>query len=125
MKILHSAIRDLSDREFDTLSDKISNSLYDLDSEIREIYKIHIDFIDNVWYVEFVPKDNRTPVIKVNTYTTYDADNRELLRFTPADIIKFPEHIKLDNYDDALNISNKISTIFNFLIELYDFEFQL
>lgn len=125
MKLLHFSDKNLSDREFDELTNTLIDNIYKIDSDIEDIYEIHVDMINDEWHMEFVPKTNKTPIIKVDTYTVYDERNHEILRIRPVDIIKFPETVKLRNYEDALKSSSKLNVILNFLIELYDFEFPL
>jgi hypothetical protein len=125
VKVLHSVTKTLTERDFDELTRKLSSAIYDLDPNIEDIYKVHIDMINDDWHIEFVPKSSKTPIIKVDTYTTYNDNNHEILRINPVDIIKFPETVKLNSYEDALNSSSKLNAILDFLVELYDFEFHL
>ena len=125
MKILQFTENNLSDREFDVLCKKIIASFYDYVSGISDIYKIHIDYINDVWYVEFVPKSTKIPVIKVDTQIVYNNAGKEILKIIPKQIIKFPSIVRLDDYDDAVGYSSIYSTIMDIVVELYDFEYQL
>jgi hypothetical protein len=125
VKLLHTISNKLSDRDFDKLAQKIISSMYELEPGIENIYRIHIDIIQDEWHIEFVPNSRKVPIIKVNAYTSYNANNREILHVSPINIIKFPEVINLKGYDDALTSVADLNIVLDFLVDLYDFEYPL
>lgn len=125
MKLLHATVQTLSDREFDKVSEDIAEDIYNIVPEIKNIYTIHIDMINDEWHIEFVPISKNSPVIKVNTYTSYNNDNKEVLHITPIGLIKFPDNLKFNDYDDALDAIAPYNVIVDFVLSLYDFEYIL
>lgn len=125
MKLVKTVTNDLSDREFEELTSRIIEAIYAVDPETRDLYDIHINMIAEEWNVEFVPTDDDIPVIKVDAFTSYDDQNREVLQITPKMLDKFPEYLKVSNYDDCLDIVSKLSIIGDFVIALHDFEYIL
>lgn len=125
VKLLHTIPKELSDRDFDELTQDIASSMYKLEPGIEHIYTIHIDIIQDEWHIEFVPNSRKVPIIKVNAYTSYNDNNREILHISPINIIKFPEVINLRGYDDALTSVADLSIVLDFLVDLYDFEYPL
>ena len=125
MKLVKTITNDLSDREFEKLTSRIIEAIYAIDPEARDLYDIHINMIAEEWNVEFVPTDADIPVIKVDSFTSYDDQNREVLQITPKMLDKFPEYLKVSNYDDCLDIVNKLSIIGDFVVALHDFEYIL
>lgn len=125
MKLLHATVQTLSGREFDKVSEDIAEDIYDIIPEIKNMYTIHIDMINDEWHIEFVPNEIKTPVIKVSAYTTYNYQNQEVLKITPTDIVKFAENIHFNRYNDAADFAFKLNTILDLVIELYDFEYIL
>ena len=122
VKLLHSVNNELTDRDFDKLTHRVENAIYRLDPEIEDIYEIHIDMINDEWHIEFVPISKKTPVLKVNTYTSFNDDNKEVLHITPDGLIKFPDNLKFDDYEDALDAITPYNVISDFILGLYDFE---
>ena len=125
MKLLHATVQTLSDREFDKVSEDIAEDIYNIVPEIKNIYTIHIDMINDEWHIEFVPISKNSPVIKVNTYTSYNNDNKEVLHITPIGLIKFPDNLKFNDYEDALDAIAPYNVIVDFVLSLYDFEYIL
>ena len=125
MKLVKTIPNNLSDREFEELTSKIIDAMYEIDSEVRDLYDIHINMISEEWQIDFVPTDADVPVIKVDAYTSYDDRNREVLQITPKMLDKFPEYLKVSNYDDCLEIVNKLSVVGDFVLALHDFEYIL
>ena len=125
MKVMHTTTTTLNTKEFNKLSDKIIDSLYELNPEIQELYDIHINFIDEGWQVAFIPLSDDIPVIKVNTYTEYDDSNNELLKISPESIAELPEKLKLKGEDKSYDLCMHYVSIFEFIISLYDYEYRL
>lgn len=125
MKLLHATVNTLSDREFNKVSNYIADSIYKLDPEIRSIYEIHIDMIDGNWHIEFVPTSKVTPVLKVNTYVSYNDDNREVLHITPNGLVKFPDNVTFRDYESAIDAVTPYNVIADLIVELFDFEYVL
>ena len=123
MKIIKSTTVELSDYEFDELTASIVDAVYALSPEIRNIYEIHIDYISDDWHVEFVPMNNKVPVLKVEAITSY-VDNKETLYIKPQILNKIPPAYAVSTYDDALYISNILESISEFVLQLYDFSFE-
>lgn len=123
MKIIKSTTVELSDQEFSKLSDRISDALYDIEPEIKNLYDIHIDYILDNWYVEFVPMDVSVPVLKVSAYTAY-VDNQEFLYIKPENITKFLSQYNISDYSDAVDFANNFSIISDFILGLHDFSYQ-
>lgn len=125
MKLVKTIPNNLSDREFEELTSKIIDAMYEIDSEVRDLYDIHINMISEEWQIDFVPTDDDVPVIKVDAYTSYDDRNREVLQIAPKMLDKFPEYLKISNYDECLEIVNKLSVVGDFVLALHDFEYIL
>lgn len=125
MKLLHSTTTMLNTKEFNQLSDRIINSLYDIDPDIKDLYDIHINYIDDAWQVDFVPENDNIPVIKVDTYTEYDNNNREVLRIIPKNLTDLPEMLKFKDEDKSYDLCVNYVAIFEFILGLYDFEYRL
>lgn len=125
MKLVKTITNDLSDREFEELTSKIIDAMYEIEPDVRDLYDIHINMISEEWQIDFVPVDEDIPVIKVDSYTSYDDQNREVLQITPKMLDKFPEYLKVSNYDNCLDIVNKLSIVGDFVLALHDFEYIL
>ena len=125
MKLMHTSTTSLSTREFNKLSEKIIDSLYDLNSDIRDIYDIHINYIDDGWRIDFIPINAKFPVVKVDTYTEYNDDNDEILKITPKSLTELPEQLKLKDGDKSYDMCMNYVNIFEFILALYDFEYEL
>lgn len=123
MKIIKSTTVELSEQEFSKLSDRISDALYDIEPEIKNLYDVHIDYILDNWHVEFVPTDVSIPVLKVSAYTAY-TDNREFLYIKPESITKFLSQYNISDYSDAIDFANNLSILSDFILGLHDFSYQ-
>ena len=106
MKLLHSTTNMLNTKEFNQLSDKIIDSLYAIDPDI-------------------VPENDNIPVIKVDTYTEYDNNNREMLKIIPKNLTDLPETLKFKDEDKSYDLCVNYVAIFEFILGLYDFEYRL
>lgn len=124
MRLLHATTTTLNTKEFNKLSDRIIDSLYDIDSGIRDVYDIHINFIDGEWRIDFIPLDDNIPVIKVDTYTEYD-DNNEVFRIIPVNLTDIPGKLKFKDEDGSYDLCVNYIAIFEFILGLYDFEYRL
>lgn len=124
MRLLHATTTTLNTKEFNKLSDRIIDSLYDIDSGIRDLYDIHINFIEDEWRIDFIPLDDNIPVIKVDTYTEYD-DNDEVLRIIPVNLTGIPGKLKFKDEDGSYDLCVNYVAIFEFILGLYDFEYRL
>lgn len=125
MKLMHTTTTNLNTREFNNLSDKIIDSLYSLIPDIRGLYDIHINFIEDSWRIDFIPQGDNIPVIKVDTYTEYNANNQEVLKITPKNLANLPETLKFKDDDNLYDTYSDFISIFEFLLSLYDFEYKL
>jgi hypothetical protein len=115
----------LNTKEFNQLSNRIINSLYAIDPDIKDLYDIHINYIDDAWQVDFVPENDNIPVIKVDTYTEYDNNNQEILRIIPKNLTDLPEMLKFKDEDKSYDLCVNYVTVFEFILGLYDFEYRL
>jgi len=125
MKIMQTVNTVLNTREFNKLSEKISDSLYALNPDIQDLYDIHINYIDDSWDVAFVPLINSIPIIKVNTYTEFTNKGAEILKLTPTKIDKFPDTLKLRDESKSYDLCINYVAIFEFVISLYEYEYKL
>lgn len=122
---MHTTTTNLNTREFNNLSDKIIGSLYNLNPDIQSLYDIHINFIDDSWRIDFIPRIDNIPVIKVDTYTEYNANNREVLKINPKNLANLPETLKFKNDDNLYDTCSDFISIFEFLLSLCDYEYKL
>ena len=113
----------LNTREFNQLSDKIIDSLFAFNPDIRNLYDIHINFIDDSWRIDFLPVSN-LPVIKVDTYTENDDNGSEVLKIVPQNLSDFPNTLKFKE-DDSYDLCMDYIAVFEFILSLYDFEYKL
>lgn len=125
MKLMHSTTTVLTTREFNKLSEKIIESLYELTPEIQELYDIHINYIDDAWAIDFLPMNNNLPVINVTTYTDQDDRGNETLRIVPEMLSDLPGRIKFSDENSSSELCINYVAIFDFLISLYDFTYKL
>jgi len=124
VKLLHSSTTMLTTKEFNKLSDKIIDKLYGLNPDIQEIYDIHVNYVDDVWRIDFLPLVDQLPVIKVDTYTDQDDAGGEVLKVSPALLTDFPGKLKIGG-DDSYGLCVNYVALFEFLVALYDFEYRL
>ena len=125
MKLLHAKTNTLSDKEFDNLCDNIIDAIYDIEPDIRDLFEIHINMVNDDWVVDFVPLDDTIPILKVSAYTAYDDRNREVLQIAPERLDKFPEFVNVSNYSSAIDVANKLSIVGDFMTSLFDFSYKL
>ena len=125
MKVLHTTTTTLNTKEFNKLSDKIADSLYALSPEINNIYDIHINYIDESWHIDFLPVDKGIPALKVLGYTEYLNDNTEILKIDPKELSDFPKTLKLGAEARAYDLCMNYVVVFEFIVSLYDFEYEL
>ena len=123
MKLMHTTTTRLNTREFNQLSDKIIDSLFAFNPDIRNLYDIHINYIDDSWRIDFLPVSN-LPVIKVDTYTENDSDGSEVLKIVPQNLSDFPSTLKFRE-DNSYDLCTDYIAIFEFILSLYDFEYKL
>lgn len=125
MKLMHSTTTVLTTREFNKLSEKIIESLYELTPEIQELYDIHINYIDDAWAIDFLPMNSNLPVINVTTYTDQDDRGNETLRIVPEMLSDLPGRIKFSDENSSSELCINYVAVFDFLISLYDFTYKL
>lgn len=125
MKLLHSTTTMLSTKEFNKLTDKIADALYELSSDIQDIYDIHINYIADAWEIDFVPLVDNIPTIKVNSFVDQDDHGREVLRVIPINLSDLPGILKFKDSDKSYDLCVTYVVIFEFIIALYDFEYRL
>lgn len=115
----------LSTKEFNKLTDKIADALYELSSDIQDIYDIHINYIADAWEIDFVPLVDNIPTIKVNSFVDQDDHGREVLRVIPINLSDLPGILKFKDSDKSYDLCVTYVVIFEFIIALYDFEYRL
>ena len=125
MKVLHTTTTTLNIKEFNKLSDKISDSLFALNPDIQDLYDIHINYIEGEWHIDFLPLEDKIPVIKVDTYTEYDDNGDELLKIVPTNLTDIPSRLKLKDADGSYDLCMNYVAIFEFILSIYDFEYKL
>lgn len=125
MKLLHSTTTMLNTKEFNKLTDKIADALYELSSDIQDIYDIHINYIADAWEIDFVPLVDNIPTIKVNSFVDQDDHGREVLRVIPINLSDLPGILKFKDSDKSYDLCVTYVVIFEFIIALYDFEYRL
>ena len=114
----------LNTKEFNELSDKIADKIYDLNPDIQEIYEIHINYINDSWQIDFVPVLKDVPVIKVETYVKRDNSGGEVLTIIPGLLTDLPGRLKFSE-NDMYDLCVNYVAIFEFILSLYDFEYRL
>lgn len=125
MKLLHSTTTMLSTKEFNKLTDKITDALYELSPDIQDIYDIHINYIADAWEIDFVPLVDNIPTIKVTSFADQDDHGREVLRVIPINLSDLPGILKFKDSDKSYDLCVTYVVIFEFIIALYDFEYRL
>lgn len=126
MKILQTTTHTLNDKEFNQLSEKIIGKLYSFSYDIKEYYDIHINYIEDSWRIDFIPIMKQFPVIKVDTEVKQYLNGKEVLKITPTGLSDFPGNIKFKGtYSETQDLCTEYSTIFDYVIDLYHFEFLL
>ena len=124
MKLMHSTTTTLNTKEFNELSDRIADKIYDLNPDIREIYDIHINYIADAWQIDFVPVIKDVPVIKVETYVKQDNSGGEILTLVPGLLTDLPGRLKFSE-NEVYDLCVNYVVIFEFILSLYDFEYRL
>ena len=122
---MHTTSTTLNTNEFNKLTQKIIDSLYSLNPDVRDLYDIHINYIKDSWDIAFLPLMSDIPVIKVNTYTDYSDNGMEILRITPVNLEDFPKGFKFKDENRSYNLCMNYVSIFEFILSLYDFEYPL
>ena len=122
---MHSTTTVLTTREFNKLSEKINESLYELTPEIQELYDIHINYINDAWQIDFLPMNDNLPVIDVDTYVDQDNRGNEILKIVPAMLSDLPGKIKFSDENSSSELCINYVALFDFLISLYDFTYKV
>ena len=126
MKLMHTTTTTLNTKEFNKVSDNIIRALYSLSPEIRELYDIHINYIEEDWQIDFLPTINDIPAIKAVGYTEYTDNGAEILRINPQVLSDFPTELSLkDNRNTSYDLCMNYVAVFDFILSLYDFEYKL
>lgn len=125
MKLMHSTTTVLTTREFNKLSEKIIESLYELTPEIQELYDIHINYINDSWQIDFLPMNDNLPVIDVDTYVDQDNRGNEILKIVPVMLSDLPGKIKFSDENSSSELCINYVALFDFLISLYDFTYKV
>ena len=115
----------LNTREFTQVSKQIMDSLYALNPIAKTLYDIHINYINDSWVIDFIPKRNNVPVIKVDTYTVQDDYGREILRITPKTLSDIQKVLRLPEDKDSSNLCENYINIFRFILSLYNYKYKL
>ena len=122
MKLYHSG-KNTEVSDISQLRD-ITDALYEIGpEEIKDYYKIHVNFVGNNYIIDLEPTSNRIPVIKLSSYISKSGD-REIIRINPKGI-NFPDSTSFTNYNSFIEIVNEYEDIFDFITALYDFEYEL
>ena len=125
MKLMHTTTVELNTREFNRLSDAIIDKLYRVSPEIEDMYDIHINFIEDAWHIDFVPYDDKTPLLKVDTHIEYNDAGREVLKISPTLLSEIPDKIRLKDNDTTFDLCMDYMGLFRFIAKLYDFEYVI
>ena len=125
MKLMHTTTTTLNTKEFNKVSDKIIDALFELDPNIQNLYDIHINFVEDNWRVDFLPVLDNIPVIKVDTYTDYDDNGNEILHIIPSNLSDFPNTLKFKGNDNSYDLCMNYVSVFEFVLGMYDFEYNL
>ena len=124
MKLMHTTTTTLNTKEFNKVSERIIDALYALNTDLRDLYDIHVNYINDSWQIDFIPVDNLLPVLKVDTYTDNVPSGAEVLKITPANITDMPKSIKLKDDDKSYALCMNYAAVFDFVLSLYDFEYR-
>ena len=125
MKLLHSTTTMLNTKEFNKLSDNIIDKLYDINPDIKDLYDIHINFIDDSWQIDFLSLVKGIPALKAEGYTEYTNRNIEVLKVNPQSLTDLPNSLKLVDSDRSYDLCMNYVVVFEFILGLYDFEYAL
>lgn len=122
MKLYHSG-KNTEVSDISQLRD-ITDALYEIGpEEIKDYYKIHVNFVGNNYIIDLEPTSNKIPAIKLSSYISKSGD-RETIRINPKGI-NFPDSTSFTNYNSFIEIVNEYEDIFDFITALYDFEYEL
>ena len=124
MKVMHTTTTTLNTKEFNKVSDDIISALYSLSPEVQDFYDIHINYINEVWQIDFLHLVKNIPAIRADGYVEYTDNNVETLRVNPKVLSDFPKELNISenkSYDLCMNYVE----IFEFILSLYDFEYKL
>ena len=124
MKILHSTTTRLNNKEFKDVSGKILKEFYRITPEIKPLYDIHINYIDDAWRIDFLPMKNKLPVIAVDTYTEQDDRGGEVLKVTPVGLTDIPNKIKFSR-ENTTEVCKNYMVVMQFILSLPEFEYIL
>lgn len=125
MKLMHTVTTTLNTREFNKLSDKIVDALYNKCEDIATLYDIHINYIDDSWRIDFIPLDDDFPVLKVDTFIQSESSGAEILKISPSIIDELPEKISLQKQSEGYDACLNYVILFESILALYDFEYRL
>ena len=107
------------------VEDQILDAIYQYGSDdIKECYEIHVNLVNGSWIIDCEPLVNDVPVIKLVAFTS-KSGNKEKLKINPKKLAKFPQAISFSNYNTCIDLANRYMSIMDFIISLYDFEFEL
>lgn len=123
MKLIHATVTNLSQREFNNLSDKIIEELYGLTPNVSDLYDIHINYVKDSWAIDFLPIIDYIPVIKVQTSTEQDDNGGEILKITPANLTDIPGILKFKG--NPTDLCNEYIYVFKLVLALQNFEYRL
>jgi len=108
------------------LSEEIIDKLYSFSFDIKDLYDIHINYVEDSWRIDFLPIMKQLPVIKVDTEVKQYLDGKEGLKINPTGLSDFPGNIKFKGQrSDTEDICTAYSTVFEYVLDLYHFEFML
>lgn len=120
MKILHTGNLNISNQK---VLSSITKSIYAVADGIESIYSIHVNYVNDSWIIDFTPKASNLPALKVSGYIT-EGGRGEVLRINPESLSNFPSTLSFKNYDSCSDICNKYITLLDFIVSLFDYEFE-
>lgn len=125
MKLMHSTTTTLNTKQFNKLSDRIIEALFELNPDAKELYDIHVNYISDNWKIDFLPIVDDIPVINVDTFTDQRDDGSETLKLVPTLISELPGRIRLEDENGSYDLCMNYVTAFEFILALYDFSYEL
>ena len=103
----------------------IEDAIYDLgDDEVRSLYNIHVNYINESYIVDCISVNGKVPSVKLSAYISR-VEGLETLKIMPKALTNFPVSISLGNQDRCREIVNIYQSALNFVLALYDFEYDL
>lgn len=120
MKILHAGNIDVSSQK---VLASIEKSIYAISDEIKSIYTIHVNYVNGSWFVDCTPRASNLPTIKLSAYVA-EGGRGDVLRINPENLANFPSSISFKDYNSCSDICDKYVTIMDFIIALFDYEFE-